>query len=216
MERTFDASPDRERPAVPGSMQHEPALPYPAAAEHDDESLALVAAAAAGDRDAFQQLYRKYFRLISVVIYQKIAAAADVEDLTQETFLHAWRGLPRLRDPRRFVPWILSIARHAVTDWRRGAVRQPDDERGLADAPAAGNEPHGTIAAAEERTRMLAALRDLPDPYRIVLTMRFLEDMTPAQIAVRMGEPDGTIRNRIFRALEKLERILRREKDTRR
>jgi RNA polymerase sigma-70 factor (ECF subfamily) len=216
MERTFGASRDHERPEIPGPARDAPAPARTTDAESDDENLALIAAAAAGDPNAFQQLYRKYFRLISVVIYQKIPAAADVEDLAQETFLHAWRGLPRLRDARRFVPWLLRIARHVVTDWHRAAARQPDDARGLADAAAGGDEPGGTMATAEERTRVLAALRDLPEPYRIVLTLRFLEDMTPAQIATRMGEPDGTIRNRIFRALEKLERILRPEKDTRR
>jgi RNA polymerase sigma-70 factor, ECF subfamily len=209
MEGPFEAARDRAAAAP----RETPRVEAPAAA---DEQLAAIAAAAGGDREAFQRLYRAYFRLVSVVIFQKVPADADVEDLVQETFLHAWRGLPRLRDPRRFVPWILRIARHVVTDWHRTAARQPEGERGLDVAPAGREPPDGRIAADEERTRMLAALRTLPDPYRIVLTLRFLDDMTPAQIAARMGEPDGTIRNRIFRALEKLERALRAGKETRR
>lgn len=211
MEEHPETTQDPERPAVEGSRRGGgPAPP------DDGSERALVAEAIAGGRDAFQQLYRKYFRLISVMIFQKVSAAADAEDLAQETFLHAWRGLPRLRDPARFVPWLLRITRHVVTDWRRAAAKRRNEDRRLADAPADGGAPEGRIAAAEEQARMMAALRRIPDAYRIVLTMRFLEDLTPSQIATRLGEPDGTIRNRIFRALHKLERALRAEKDTRR
>ncbi len=215
MEEHPETAHNPERPAVEESARGG-IPPSPAGIPNDGHESALVADAIAGGRDAFQHLYRKYFRLISVVIFQRISAAADVEDLAQETFLHAWRGLPQLRDPARFVPWLLRIARRVVTDWRRAAARRRDDDRRLADAPADGGAPDGRIAAAEEQARMLAALRRIPDPYRIVLTMRFLEDLTPSQIALRLGEPDGTIRNRIFRALQKLERVLRAEKDWRR
>ncbi|HAK97518.1 MAG TPA: hypothetical protein DCM87_21640 [Planctomycetes bacterium] len=215
MEERPDTAHDPEKPAVERSARGNGPSPS-GGVLNDGLECALVADAIAGGRDAFQQLYRRYFRLISVMIFQKIPAAGDVEDLAQETFLHAWRGLPQLRDPARFVPWLLRIARRVVTDWRRAAARRRDEDRRLADAPADGGAPEGVIAAAEEQARMLAALRRIPDPYRIVLTMRFLEDLTPSQIANRLGEPDGTIRNRIFRALQKLERALRAEKDTRR
>lgn len=208
-----------ERPET--ARQPEPSArgngPSPSAGGlNDGLEHALVAEAIAGSRGAFQQLYRRYFRLISVMIFQKISVAADVEDLAQETFLNAWRGLPQLRDPARFVPWLVRIARRVISDWRRAAAKRRDENRRVADAPANAGAPEAAIAAAEEQARMLAALRRIPEPYRIALTMHFLEDLTPAQIANRLGEPDGTIRNRIFRGLQKLESALRAEKRTRR
>jgi RNA polymerase sigma-70 factor (ECF subfamily) len=168
----------------------------------------LVAAARAGDRAAFQALFEHYYRLIAVMTYQAIGHAPDVDDLTQETFLRAWRGLPRLRRSTRFLPWLLTIARRLATDWQRAAARRPVVDAYPLDTLAHPGDPLGELAAAEDRRALLAALGQLPDRYRLVLVLRFQEGLSPGDIARRLGEPSGTVRNRIFRGLEKLSAVL--------
>ena len=179
------------------------------------DDLRHVSAACAGDHEAFQHLYRKYYRLIAVMLYQKLPQAADTESLTQDVFLHAWRGLPRLRDPRRFLPWLLRICRHLVTDWLRAARRRPDMSGILDHAPPIA-PAESRVAGAEEHERVMGAFNQLPDRYRLVLALRFLEAHTPQDIAARLGEPDGTIRNRIFRGLRMLKQRLEQEDQDRR
>ena len=114
------------------------------------------------------------------------------------------RGLPALRRPDRFLPWLLRIARRIIADWHRSLSREPCTVTDRLDAIPAPDNPLRSIASAEERERLLAALQELPERYGIVITMRFLEGLTPQEIARRLGEPSGTIRNRIFRGLGKL------------
>ena len=183
-------------------------VPAPPPAGEPTHDTALVAAARAGSREAFQQLFHRYFRLVAVMLYQKINRTPDVEDLTQETFLRAWRGLSRLREPGCFVPWLLSIARRLVTDWHRSAGRELNAVSRPLETLARDEDPSRRMAAAEEHDRLLAALDRLPDQYRLVLTLRFLEGLSPQDIARRLGEPDGTVRNRVFRGLKKLAALM--------
>lgn len=192
--RPDEAEPDRPDGPAAGGM-----------AEND---AVLVAAAVTGSQEAFRKLFDRYVRLVSVLIYQKIPRASDVEDLAQETFLRAWSGLPRLRNPRRFLPWLLRIARHLVADWHRAAARQPPmTERRLEGLPQE-DDPGRRLESREEQDRLLHNLERLPERYRLALTMRFLEGITPQDIAQRLGEPSGTIRNRIFRGLQKLGKLI--------
>jgi RNA polymerase sigma-70 factor, ECF subfamily len=175
----------------------------------------LVSAAQGGNQEAFRKLFERYFRLVSVMIYQKVPAAADVEDLTQETFLRAWRGLPALRTPTRFMPWLMKIARRLIADWHRRAVREPGFVHQPLEAVAHTDDSGRQLAAAEDHRRLLQALDQLPERYRLVLTFRFLEGLAPQDIARRLGEPGGTIRNRIFRGLEKLAALMEQSREGR-
>ena len=198
------------QPPLPGAAQapgRPPEADKPATGESDSDAV-LVTAAKRGSREAFQELFTKYFRLVTVMIYQKIPRASEVEDIAQETFLRAWRGLPDLRKPQRFLPWLLKIARRLVADWHRAAARDRATTGHNLDSVARHDDPGGHLAVTEERVRLLEALERLPDRYRLVLTLRFLEGLTPRGIAERLGEPSGTIRNRIFRGLAKLSKLI--------
>ncbi len=177
-------------------------------AKRSENDAVLVSSARAGSREAFQQLYAKYFRLVMVLLYQKVPQLSDVEDLAQETFFRAWRGLPNLRKPHRFLPWLLRIARRLVADWHRAAAREPNTTAHTLDAMARYEDPGRQLERAEDRANVLQALEKLPDRYQLVLTLRFLEGLTPHGIAERLGEPSGTIRNRIFRGLAKLSKLV--------
>ncbi|HSL60106.1 MAG TPA: sigma-70 family RNA polymerase sigma factor [Acidimicrobiales bacterium] len=85
----------------------------------------LVVQARAGDAAAFSELHRRYRRSVEGVIRTQTRNASDVPDLTQETFVAAWRRLGSLRDEHRFRAWILQIARHVVIDHARSVGRRP-------------------------------------------------------------------------------------------
>ena len=176
----------------------------------------LVSLAIRGDKEAFQHIYKQYFRLVCAMIYQKVSTKEDVEDLAQETFLRAWRNLPNLRKPKRFLPWLLSIARHLVTDWYRSTARNPESSFQNLDFLSKNEDPSKRLSSLEEHEQIIRSLRKLPEKYRLVLIMRFLEGLSPVNISARLNEPSGTIRNRIFRALEKMEILMNHENRKRR
>ncbi len=84
----------------------------------------LVNGVLSGDREAFAELYNRHARLIRAVCYDATRELACAADLTQDVFLRAFRGLSELRDPARFAPWLLGIARQVCREWRRAQGRQ--------------------------------------------------------------------------------------------
>src|SRR6478672_4156568 len=84
----------------------------------------LVAASREGDRNAFGQIVRRYQGMVSGLIYAACGDLHRSEDLAQETFLSAWKSLSGLREPERLGAWLCQIARHRVTDDRRGVKRE--------------------------------------------------------------------------------------------
>ena len=120
----------------------------------------------------------------------------DVEDLTQEVFLTAWRGLKDLRDPAAFGGWVSTIARNRATDFHRRtikAVELPDDLQAT-DRTAAATEAHA----------VLAVIRQLPDAYRETLMLRLVEGMTGPEIADRTGLTPASVRVNLHRGMKLL------------
>jgi RNA polymerase sigma-70 factor (ECF subfamily) len=153
----------------------------------------------AGDRIAFEEVVGQLWGLVYVFIRQRISDAGRAEDLAQETFLQAWEKRTGLRNPESAVSWILAIAARKVIDAHRWHGARPESRLSDRDGPEIGvAESDGIEAARREDLR--EALADLPEHYRSVLILRYWSGLTPAQIARLLGEPEGTIRNRIFRA----------------
>lgn len=82
-----------------------------------------VRAALAGDRTAFAGLYDRYARLVRAVCFDKTRNVFEAQDLAQEVFLRAYRGLPDLSDPERFDRWLMGITRFVCKEWVRGRLR---------------------------------------------------------------------------------------------
>lgn len=167
----------------------------------------VLRAAFGGDRRAFQEVVEQLWGLIHIFIRQRVSDRGRAQDLTQETFLQAWEKRTSLREPESAVSWLLAIAARKVIDAHRwyGArpeVRLPDRIDPLGQGPA---DPALEPEAAES---VRQALGSVPELYRTVLILRYWSGLTPAQIARLLGEPEGTIRNRIFRAHLQLRRAL--------
>ncbi len=206
---------NHERPSQPKTPKKRPNIREKGKAPPPSDKQ-LVCSAISGNKQAFQQLYFKYYKLVTAMLYQKISNPSDAEDLVQESFLKAWSSLPKLRNPDRFLPWLIRIVSHLATDWQRKKQRRAGKTAFSGDTiinmlPYT-KDPGARLSSDEEIHAIFTALKQLPQKQRVVLTMRFLEELTPAEIAAKLCEPAGTIRNRIFRGLNRLEKILQRRR----
>jgi RNA polymerase sigma-70 factor, ECF subfamily len=162
------------------------------------EDAALVTAAKAGDRSAFEHLYERYSRLVHGLLLARVHPD-HVDDLLQDVFLQALRGIRGLRAGELFGAWISAIARNAAVGHYRSAKKH---EEFRDDVSAA--DDSGAVEAAE----VLRYIQQLPDAYRETLMLRLVEGMTGPEIAERTGLKHGSVRVNLHRGMELLrERI---------
>jgi RNA polymerase sigma-70 factor (ECF subfamily) len=171
-----------------------------AAPEPVDEApieVGLVNAVLAGDREGFNELYSLYAPLVHGILLARVPRA-EVEDLVQDIFLHAFKKLHTLRDAGAFGPWIAMIARNRAVDFHRRSretVEITDDLRGSDKQEA---------RAAE----ILELIRSLPDAYRETLVLRLVEGMTGPEIAARTGLTAASVRVNLHRGMKLLRQKL--------
>jgi RNA polymerase sigma-70 factor (ECF subfamily) len=168
-----------------------------ATAEAQPPEAALVEAARAGDRAAFERLYELYAPLVHGVLLARVPYG-EVSDLVQDVFLSAFRKLGHLRDPARFGPWVAIIARNRAADFYRRARETEELHEGL--AQSAGREA--------EAGEVLEVIRGLPEAYRETLVLRLVEGMTGPEIAERTGLRPGSVRVNLHRGMALLRRGL--------
>ena len=152
-----------------------------------------IRAVAAGDRDAFAQLYGAYARLVHAILLGRIPRR-DVDDLVQDVFLSAYTRIRELRDPAAFGGWIAAIARNRATDYLRQTREQVELPVELP-----GGDPIETEAFA-----VLEIVRGLPEAYRDTLLMRLVEGMSGAEIAERSGLTPASVRVNLHRGMKLL------------
>jgi len=166
------------------------------AAEQSQEpaiEVVLVRAVLQGDREGFSRLYDLYAPLVHGILLARVPRA-EVDDLVQDIFLHAFKKLHTLRDAAAFGPWIAMIARNRAVDFHRRSketVEINDDLRG--------SEPHDSRAA-----EILELIRSLPEAYRETLVLRLVEGMTGPEIAARTGLTAASVRVNLHRGMKLL------------
>jgi RNA polymerase sigma-70 factor (ECF subfamily) len=171
----------------------------------------LVARAKDGNRDAFGQLAERYYKMVSILAYQKTKNRADAEDVVQESFVRAYKALETLREAEKFGGWLYHITLKICLDHIRKRDRHDAPVR-LDDLPhagvASGESSPSTLETQEEQTKVSDAIAALPDKYRLVVTLRYIKKMSYKEIAEQLGEPDGTVANRIHRAVKMLQNAM--------
>ena len=170
-----------------------PFVPYARVADNE-----LVERTLTGDIRSYEELVRRYERLVGRVIYPYAGREAAVEDLVQETFLRAYDRLSTFNPEYRFKTWLLAIANNLGIDTlrRRREVVEFNPEL---HAPLA----HGPEAAAAEADRARGvqdAVMTLPEAYSVPLVLRYAEDLTYAEIAEVLGITVPALKSRLFRA----------------
>lgn len=172
----------------------------------------LAASAQRGDVRAYGELVERYQRLVFRVIWSRSGAGQhDVEDLAQETFVKAWERLETYDPSRPFKAWIARIAGNTAIDRHRSDSRQPrtSDLEDVSAVLASGEPgPAATAISRESRRALLSRLKELPDHYREVVVLRFIEDLSYEEIAEMLDMPLGSVKTRIFRGRELLKQRL--------
>jgi len=133
--------------------------------------------------------------------------AADAEDATQEGFVKAFYALSRFRPGAPFRPWVLQIVANEARNRRRSAGRRAAlVMRTAADAPSgeAAPSPEAALISSEEQTALLAAVNDLREEDRLVISCRYFLELSEEETSNVLGWKRGTVKSRLSRALERL------------
>ena len=178
----------------------------------------LVERAQKGDKRAFELLVSKYHRKLGRLLSRMVRDAAEVEDITQEAFIKAYRALPSFRGESAFYTWLYRIAvntakNHLAQQRRRNEVSPTiTDEDGdlVEDVTRADvDTPDRVLLSRQIGETVNAAMESLPSELRTAITLREIEGLSYEEIAELMDCPIGTVRSRIFRAREAIAERLR-------
>jgi RNA polymerase sigma-70 factor (ECF subfamily) len=175
----------------------------PSAVEQDD--ILLVAASKNGDQEAFAQLVQRYQRLVFNLVYRMLQQYEEATEITQETFLAAWQGLPSFRGDARFPTWLYRIAYNCSLKQlelrrRDRALQVSFEENKTLENANDEQRENAELDAREHQILIQEHLSHLPAKYRIVLILRHLQDMTYEEMAEILTMPIGTIKTHLFRA----------------
>jgi RNA polymerase sigma-70 factor (ECF subfamily) len=172
----------------------------------------LVERAQRGDKRAFELLVEKYQRKLARLLSRLIRDPGEVEDVTQEAFIKAYRALPSFRGDSAFYTWLYRIgintAKNYLVAMGRRAPTSTDVEAEEAEGQEGGellrdiNTPDSLLLTKEIGDTVNAAIESLPEELRSAIQLRELDGMSYDEIAKLMECPIGTVRSRIFRARE--------------
>ena len=185
----------------------------------------LVERAQRGDKRAFELLVEKYQRKLGRLLARFIRDPAEVEDVTQEAFIKAYRALPAFRGDSAFYTWLYRIGINTAKNYLMALGRraptstevEAEDAEGFEDAEQLRdiNTPESMLLSKEIAATVNATIEDLPEELRTAIQLREIEGMSYEDIARIMDCPIGTVRSRIFRAREAIAERLRPLLDTR-
>ncbi|GAB3249996.1 RNA polymerase sigma factor RpoE [Chitinimonas naiadis] len=179
----------------------------------------LVLRVQRGDKKAFELLVTKYHRKIGRLLSRMIRDQAEIEDVTQEAFIKAYRALPAFRGESAFYTWLYRIAINTAKNYLASLGRRPvlsteyEDEDGdtldTASQLPDMNTPETELMNRQIVTTVNQAVEALPEELRTAITLREMEGLSYEDIAAVMNCPIGTVRSRIFRAREAIATRLR-------
>jgi RNA polymerase sigma-70 factor (ECF subfamily) len=185
---------------------------------HIASDIDLVCRAQLGERGAFDLLVLKYQRRILKLALRYTRNRSDAEDVSQEAFIKAYRGLPGFRGECTFYTWLhriaINSAKNVLMDRGRDLVHRSvvsvDDSTAELTACLWELETPEDLALTEDiRLAVNSALEALPASHRTAIMSREIDGLTYEQIAAAMNTPTGTVRSRVFRAREMIDRRLR-------
>ena len=169
--------------------------------EYNEEE--ILALASQGDRDSFGLLYERYVERIFNYVYYRTGNTHDAEDLTARVFQRAMNHIKNYTD--RGVPfsaWLYRIAHNLVANWHRDRSRK--QEIPLDDLPilqTKGDHPEKNLVRSQEQDALLRMIRKLPSERQNLLILKFVENMSNAEIGAIMGRSEGAVKSLYHRTL---------------
>jgi RNA polymerase sigma-70 factor (ECF subfamily) len=176
----------------------------------DSETGAMSAAisrAQRGDAAAYEEIVQRYQQVAFRTAYVITGSAAEAEDAAQEGFIKAYRALGRFRPGANPRPWLLQIVANEARNRVRSSGRREKLELRLAERFRPGDaapSPEAAAVAADEAQRLLQLVNGLSEEDRLVITSRYLLDLSGEETAAALGIAEGTVKSRLSRALARL------------
>lgn len=174
-----------------------------------------VEAAVAGNRQAFDVLIKRYFGMIYVLAFARLGDRTASEDLAQEVFLRAYLNLKKLRTPEHFSAWLSQMARNLAIDWVRSGQSGSRLIQELAAESLTGKfceahvaSPREKLEAREREQRVRDAIAKLPPTQREMVLLHYVEEVTKAEIASRLGVHPSTVGRQLAEALNTIRQAL--------
>ncbi|HSJ53488.1 MAG TPA: sigma-70 family RNA polymerase sigma factor [Anaerolineae bacterium] len=162
-----------------------------------------------GDQQAFAALVARHQRYVYNLAYRVLGDAVEAEDLAQEAFLRAWKGLGGFRLESRFTTWLYRIVSNLCCNRLPGLRRQllaiDIDDLPAGTSPTTA-DPAAIVALAEQQALVHRQVAALPAQYRLVITLFYLQGMSYGEMAQVLNLPLGTVKTHLYRARERLKR----------
>ena len=180
--------------------------------DHEPDDQALIDLALCGDAKAFERLLRRYQKLVYNLLFQMVRSHEVAADLTQDTFLKAYKALRMFRRGASFKPWILKIATNSCLNYVRDNKQVGSLDALLEAEP--GMEPVSSVDVEREvelkisQQELFAALEQLSSRQRNIFVLRYHNDFSYDDIAAIAGESVPTVKSMLFRIRDKLRRVL--------
>lgn len=182
--------------------------------EFPDAIDTLIQRCLAGDQDAWADIVRQYRRRVYSVAYKFTGNHEEAEDLTQDIFIKVFRALHTFDRRANFQTWLISVSRNMCIDHYRSVRKERETINRDINAddllPVAEGLPADALLEQQGQAALLRrALAALPDPLRLAVTLRDLQDLSYHDIARRLQVPEGTVKSRINRGRAELVRLVR-------
>jgi RNA polymerase sigma-70 factor, ECF subfamily len=164
----------------------------------------------------FSELYKTHLRDVYSYAYYRVGNHHDAEDLTEQTFLQAYRHFERAQREskgRPLRPWLIRIAHNLAANYYRDRSRRPQTNIDDAGPLATAHTTEGLVQERDDLERILRGVQLLPDDRREALIMRFALEMDNREIARALGRTDGATKVLLHRAIRQLEEIVREDEE---
>jgi RNA polymerase sigma-70 factor (ECF subfamily) len=185
----------------------------------EESDLVLVKRVQRGDKSAFDLLVRKYQHKVVKLVLRYVRNPAEAEDIAQEAFIKAYRALPQFRGDSAFYTWMYRIAintaKNSLASRDRSPIAydldltDPEESHSVQTRLQDPDTPEGMALTEEIRGIVNSAIEGLPEELKTAIVLRELDGLSYEEIAAAMDCPVGTVRSRIFRAREAIDKRLR-------
>jgi len=176
---------------------------------HADDDSELVRRSLQGDTQSFRVLYRKHQQRVRAILYQ-LCDPMSLDDLVQEVFLRAWKGLPKFRQSAQFSTWLYRIAWNVASDQRQAIAKGRTQIQVLTQhAPTHQESPN--VLHLHYQDLVQRGLHQLSIDHRTVLMLHDLEEIPQKEIAEILEIPVGTVKSRLFHARAAMRQFLEKE-----
>ena len=188
----------------------------PVETKHILTELELVALSRNGDSESFRLLYQSYQTKVRSTLYQ-LCGSSMLDDLVQEVFLRAWKGLPKLKVAEYFSTWIYRICWNVATDYRRKLAKNSQkldsttDLESIVWENAAYNPQDTNLMQLHYQDLVRRGLEHLRLSHRVVIVLHDLEDIPQKEIAQILDIPIGTVKSRLYHARNILKKFLQQQ-----